>query len=301
MKDKRYDFVDGLLVMKYYIDEKLGYSTNRFGDSELIHPYVDFLNEGLVKTYPLRKLIDKIERIIGYCYKLPYEPYINENDKINLMWIVGGLFSDDILDDILHVHIGNREKTKDSIDCLKLVCTALGYFISSIDENAQNLCIESKFGKDISKDIKRANYYLYHLCPTMYLDKIKGTGLVPHSKNDRFDYPDRIYLFTDSVLDKYKQVANMLYIDRKSFYDIFSGDSEEYLKYKIHGVNPKEYSLLKIDLKGLNCPIYLDGNFKQDENIQALYIMENINPKYISVEDNFTINTKTIYDQLIEF
>lgn len=300
MKDRKYDFIDSLLVMKYYLEEKTGYFSNRFGDGELIYPYIDFLNEGLVATYPLNKLMNKIENILGYCYKCDYFPYIHEGDKMNLMWIEGGNFSDNILNGVLHVHIGHEENIDNITECIKIICDACGYFLNSIDKDKCNISIESKIGKDVSNDIRRANNYLYHITPSIYVDKILKEGLCPSSKTDRYYYPNRIYLFTDSILNKYKLVANMLYIDKKDFYDVFDGDREKYEEYKKRGKEPKQYSLIKIDLNGIKSPIFLDGNFKQEENIIALYVTDNISPKYISIEDNFKIETKTISDQIID-
>lgn len=73
---------------------------------------------------------------------------------------------------------------------------------------------------------------------------------------------------------------------------------KKYEEYKTHGKELKQYSLIKIDLNGIKSPIFLDGNFKQEENIIALYVTDNISPNYISIEDDFKIETKTISDQI---
>lgn len=171
--------------------------------------------------------------------------------------------------------------------------------INNIDTNKCEFGIESKIGKDVSNDIKSANDYLYHICPTMYVEKISKTGLVPLSRNEAYLYPNRVYLFTDSILGKKQNYAKMLYAYKPKFYDIFLGDTELYKKCVDNGVNPKEYSVLKIDIEGIHSSIFIDDNFAKTDDICALYVTENINPQYISVEDNFTITMETIYDQMM--
>lgn len=297
---KKHDIIEAFYYMTLYRNKVFGINNGIFGDMELNYRYLDFLNEGLVATYPFQKLLNEITQIVGFCHRVETRPYIYEDDKNNYIWIEGGgSFSDNFLRGILRVHVGHKEMFNNQTAYLKRICDACGYYINNIDSNKCEFGIESKIGKDVYEDIKTANDYLYHICPTMYVEKILKTGLVPLSRNEAYLYPNRIYLFTDSILGKEQNYAKMLYVYKPKFYDIFLGDTELYKKYVDNGVNPKEYSVLKIDIEGIDSSIFIDDNFAKTDEICALYVTENIKPKYISVEDNFTITLETIYDQMM--
>ncbi len=298
---KKHDIMEAFYYMTLYRNKEFGISNGIFGDEELNYRYLDYLNEGLVATYPLQKLLVEITKIIGVCHKMEYRPYIYDDDKLNYIWIEGqGELADNFLRGILHVHVGHKEVFDKQTSYLKRICDACGYFINNIDKTKCEFAIESKIGKDVSEDIKGANDYLYHLCPTMYVDKILKTGLVPLSRNEAYLYPNRIYMFTNSIFGKEQDYAKMLYTYKPKMFDAFFGDTELYKKYIENGVNPKDYSLLKVDINGINSRIFIDDNFAKNDGICALYVTENIKPQYITVEDSFIITMETIYDQLIK-
>lgn len=268
---------------------------------DLINRYTNFLNEGLVVTYLFNKLISEIEEVIGYCHKVSQPPFFYDDDPSKIMWIDGGTcnFESPVLDGILRIRFPKRglyERHDKIIEHLKHVLDAFGYFISSYDTKYQVISIESKFGKDITNDIKVHNDFLYHLTPRMYLDKIARNGLCPLSKN-AYNFPSRIYLFTDSILEKYDAFATELYMKKPKFYDIILGNTDEYDKYVEHGVDPKEYAILKVSVEGIKSPIYSDPNFSPIMGLTALYTPGNIAPKYVEFVDIFSVSTDNIFDK----
>ncbi len=294
---KKHDIMEAFYYMTIYKKREFGIDHGIFGDAVLNYRYFDYLNEGMVATYPLPKLLDEIYSIIGKFQEVENAPHIKEWDKDNYIWIDGnGKSTDNFLRGILHVHVGYDDEFEKQTSYLKRICDACGYFINNIDKVNHNFAIESKIGKDVSEDIKGANDYLYHLCPTMYVDKILKDGLFPLSRNEAYLYPNRIYMFTDSIFGKEQYYANMLYAYKPKLFDIFYGDTELYKKYIENGVNPKDYTVLEITIEGMTSPIFIDDNFVKNDGICALYVTENIKPQYISVKESFEITPVSLLD-----
>lgn len=296
--NKKYEYAAGYsLVMER--EKALGMRYPHLSFQDLIGRYIDFLNEGLVVTYPFNKLISEIEDIIGFCHKVQRPPHFYEDDPSRIMWISGGTcnFGSDALDGILRIRFPRRcsdERYNEIIGHLKHVLDAFGYFISSYDTKDQVISVEAKFGKDVTKDIKEHNDFLYHITPRMYLKKIAHNGLCPMSKNV-YNFPARIYLFTDSILSKYKSFATELYMKKPKFYDAVLGNTDEFDKYIANGVNPKDYALMRVGIEGIKSPIYMDPNFSPLMGLTALYTEGNINPQYVDFENIFTVSPDNIF------
>lgn len=296
----KYDHCDGYSVVRER-EQLYGVPYRYYSFPELANGYTEFLNEGLVATYPFNKLISEIEKAIGTCHKVKQPPFFYDDDPSKIMWIDGeSEFNSPVLDGILRIRFPkykNAENYDKIINHLKHVLDAFGYFISSYDENRQIISIESKFGRNVTNDIKEHNDFLYHLTPRMYLDKIAKIGLCPMSKNV-YNFPSRIYLFTDSILDKYVSFAKELYMKKPKFYDIILGNTDEYDKYVEHGVDPKGYSILKVSVDGIKSPIYIDPNFSPLMGLTALYTEGNIAPKYVEFVDIFSVSTSISTDNI---
>lgn len=83
---------------------------------------------------------------------------------------------------------------------------AAGYILSL----SENVSLTSKmkslgvgicfmqFEARYSRPVFNFSKYLYHVSPIRYFGKICERGLVPSSKNTKYKYPDRIYLFNQS-------------------------------------------------------------------------------------------------------
>ncbi len=294
---KKHDIMEAFYYMTLYRNKEFGISHGMFGDMELNLRYLDYLNNGLVATYPLPKLLNEIYSIIGEYREARNSPYIKDWDMNNYIWIDGeGKLTDNFLRGILHVRVGHHDEFNKQTSYLKYICNACGYFINNIDKEKRTFLIESKIGKDVSADIKGANDYLYHLCPTMYVEKILKYGLFPLSRNEAYLYPNRIYMFTDSIFGKEQYYANMLYAYKPKLFDIFYGDTELYKKYIENGANPKDYTVLEISIEGITSPFFIDDNFAKNDGICALYVTENIKPQYISVKESFEITPVSLLD-----
>lgn len=112
--------------------------------------------------------------------------------------------------------------------------------------------------KNQEETLKQMNL-LYHITPERYVSKIKQIGLCPKHKNQRFYYPERIYLFSDD--------APMSYIE--SLKQIFASMN-----------NDDKYVMLTIDrrLLGERVSLHEDPNcpygYWTDENIPPEAIIE---------------------------
>lgn len=295
---KKYGYGAGYSIVRER-EEVTGMRYPYLSFPDLIDRYTEFLNEGLVSTYPFNKLVSEIESIIGRCYKMKYKPVdIPEDDPNRIMWISGnGDFKSSSLEGLLYIRMPkpkNYEEYDQLIKHLEHVLSAFGYFIAVDDRRKHEITIESKFGKDVTKDIKEHNDFLYHITPRMYLHKIAQNGLCPMSKNV-YNFPARVYLFTDSILEKYKTFATELYMKKPKFYDAVLGNTEEFDKYIENGVNPKQYAIMKVGVDGIKSPIYIDPNFSPRMGFTALYTEGNISPKYVDFETIFTVSPDDIF------
>ena len=106
------------------------------------------------------------------------------------------------------------------IENIEELCFLCGWYCAVKREydNCIKLQIEAKFQED-TMSVEELNniipdiQYIYHLTPYYNLNKIIKYGLIPHSNNKEFSYPDRIYFTVDY---KYiKTVASMLYVNLK--------------------------------------------------------------------------------------
>jgi len=164
---------------------------------------------------------------------------------------------------------------------------AFGYFKSDIiKEDIINdikwiaIQFEPKFQDVINYKIIHNHKYLYHLSPTKYENKILKNGLIPKSKNDKFNYPYRVYLLMDknetfNINKTYLiSVAKMLLNSRTSLI------TNQY-------INDNEYTIYQIDISKLNKNI----NFYYDANLYPLSIftVDNINPNAIQIIDRIKL------------
>ena len=142
------------------------------------------LNEGLIKTYPS----EQVEKFVREAYKL--EDF--QIEKVDKDGIVCFRFYLPLTDN-------NDEAITQAMD-------RLGYFLSnSEDKSFQHNRIwrvyqfEPKFQPDETELILEENKFLCHVTPFYNKEKILTNGLVPKSKNLKYDYPDRIYLFSENL------------------------------------------------------------------------------------------------------
>ena len=216
--------------------------------------HIEYVNEGLIKTYPKDKLISGYRRfckmnldsnlnsvLIGDMFENPPSVWKKSErivdltiEDLNRPGVIGFIMpfkknedqSDIIkkLVDSMYVYGWNLSDTKivpsdlkrktDEIDCLVIV-------------------FEEKF-HEIEVGIEDV---LFHVAPSRYLNGIRKNGLVPKSKSDRFKYPERIYLFNKASISEivnYGLVkSNLLSLNHKN-YNI---SDDEFYVFKILGKN----------------------------------------------------------------
>ena len=145
-----------------------------------------------------------------------------------------------------------------------------GYFQLN-DKIIQNkiitLAFEPRFSKIVTNEIIKKYKYLYHVTPSVYVEKIKNIGICPKSKNSLYSYPDRVYLFTGNELNNEQmQVIDIIKSYRE---DTIVADKN---------IDTNEYSILKIDVTKL--PLNID--FYYDPlTADAIFTYENIPPTAI--------------------
>lgn len=125
----------------------------------------------------------------------------------------------------------------------------------------------------------REEKYLYHISPSSLEHKILKNGLIPKSKNDKFNFPDRVYLLKGSLTDvnfDLQNVAEMLYSSKNIHI------SNDYIK-------ENEYTFYRIDVSKISS----NTNFSIDYNFFPLSIfsVDNISPFAIEVINHYLIKT----------
>ena len=244
-----------------------------------IHTFKSFneieknVNEGLIKTYPIKSAINFIENaLIDYRMKF----------KINNVDTISNVFDLEIYDycynDLLNLKMCAIESS------LVNVC---GYYPSRVkieycsgmedtkkwnDSMWDDLVNYSKYYKNISihfeskfdEEVITTNKYMYHITNEIYVKKILKNGLAPKSKNKLSSHPDRIYI-CKSIEDVKKLISKMRASDT----------------YNNLGLNTKKgdkYSVLQIDIENIDIKIRKDPNYED-----GYYITRNIEPDRIEI------------------
>ena len=172
------------------------------------------LREGLIHTYPIDKSIQYVK------------DYFQLED-----WRIqkSGIGADDngIVVRIPSVGI--------NVELIKKAMSLCGYHLSypreeNIPQNEEvELFFKAKHEDDRSEQIRQEETTLLHITPAYNEGKIRHIGLSPKSKNDLFDYPDRIYLLRGSTpKDRVLDLIKRLHYTNKSL-----GNNGEYLIYRL--------------------------------------------------------------------
>ena len=211
------------------------------------------LNEGLLMTYPA----DKVVRYIQKKYNL-------NDDSVELH-----------IDDGEYILVSKNldEKMFDNVEqILKLG----GYY--QADENIDDYYTYEKiYEDDIFDKLKQSGEieYFYHLTPSINDNKIQSRGLIPRSKNYKFKYPDRIYLFSNGNVKFLKLVCKELIKPILLF-------GTEFEKNKV-----KQYSIYRIDFNKVeNIKLYKDPNAR---GFDSYFTMDNIRPEWIEKIDEIKL------------
>lgn len=220
--------------------------------SKINHTYtyanpISLLNEGLIISYPADKLIVYLKDYFGLDDGQIYKTTNDGIDKIN-------------------IYVNNIEQ---NVYILKNALDRCGYFLAfpkerNIPKNQwARLQFEPKFQENILEKLKQTEKYLYHLSPIKYNNKIKSIGFCPKTKNNLFDYPDRIYFIKGSV-------------DRNSVLNF--GKQLCGWRIKDHNISSEKYVLYTISLSKIPDKVnfYIDTNFPD-----GVYTSDNLSPEVI--------------------
>lgn len=147
------------------------------------------LQEGLVLSYPVKKVMDEIRK------------YMESDGNI-----IEALAESESVIKIL-VTKGFTGNVKESLKSLTDLC---GWHLTGSGEYSKGLDViyyESKFPADITDSIYLKYKKLYHITPARNFRSIEKKGLIPRSYNKRSDYPDRVYFLKTDNVAEYESLA----------------------------------------------------------------------------------------------
>lgn len=221
------------------------------------------LNEGLLMTYPA-------DRVVKYIWNKLHL----DKDDINVL-----------IDDGVYIIVEDKLE-QNILDDIDKILKLGGYYMANQEDGA--FFYERKFEEDIFDELKKSGNidYFYHLTPSINDKKIQKLGLIPKSKNYRYNYPDRIYLLLNNE-------PNFLYRMCKTLYDpIYFRLKMMVLKNKIDKdifdrKRIKEYSVYRIDFSKVeNIKLYKDPNAR---DFDSYFTMDNIRPEWIEKIDEIKL------------
>ncbi len=239
------------------------------------------VDEGLIKTEPLQSTIRYIDNDL-LNLRIKYKVVNVDYDKN-----VFDLEIDDFnYNDMIKMKLRVIESTIVNI-CGYFPSTVKIYYTSGHENKKQwddnmwdNLVkySEKYFKITITFDSKfdevytAINKFMYHITNDVYLQKILKNGLVPKSKKKLSTHPDRIYLC--ETIEDCKYLMNKMYI------------VDSYGNFNNNKTNKDEkYSILKIDVEGLDIKIRKDPNYSK-----GCYITRNIAPdRIVIIESGLTV------------
>ena len=200
--------------------------------------FIEFMNEGMIKTYPLKTTIKLLTRKLGELKITSAVDFEESTDTIFVKTVSGDL-TDDKLSEIFNVVslCGYFPSTIDYYNSDDMIINSIKYnenfkLIKNNDVEFIQIIIESKFNKIIKNPKK-----LYHITKLNNIKRIEKYGLVPKSENKKAYHKERIY-FGINVAD----VINLIYqFDDKT-----------------------EYILLEIDTTNLDIILYDDPDFTKN-------------------------------------
>lgn len=217
------------------------------------------LAEGLIMTYPIERVVKSIAKI----FNLSTDPddygphgYICHNYGENET-------------EVIEAEIPANPKNMAMID---KYMNKYGWFRASEtdgkEEGMINVWYEKKFDFDATEIAHENN--LYHICPTVVLDKIMSKGLTPKESSwTTFHNDERVYLFVEEPDDQ-----------------TFKYWCHDFKKNKKINSRNTGFVLLKID------PSKIDKNIKfyyDPRMTDGIYTMDTISPRAITIAKQITL------------
>jgi len=225
-----------------------------YGNDDYVKRNLPEINEGLIMTHD----INRAKNII--CRKFNLLP---QQFSISPRNFDGTIVS-------LAVIILQKGTSQSTIGEIKHYMQTLGYF-ECVPQNFVKgkiiLIFEPHFSTNISNEIRNKYKILYHATPTIYVDKILKSGLIPRNKNTLFFYPSRVYCMRGNNLsDEQISILKNIQAQRGA---------------TTHHDN-NEYTILSIDVSKLPTTI----KFYADPMApHAIFTHDNIPPQAISTQD----------------
>lgn len=215
------DFSTPQTKTPFTADSELHYAIN--------HPYdlleairkndaTTYIDEALFMSWPIKKAMEKFKEVAlaNVPKALHNATFKDLFKKPSKKWHgkvmdYGFIASNDFLfgaTALMFVDDGIKDIVKKLVDEMYVT----GYHLSMYETVH---CDKKVNGKDVSICFMQfeARYsrptfdfsdILYHVSPSRYFKKIKEHGILPYSKNDFLKYPDRVYLFNNSVFSYVK-------------------------------------------------------------------------------------------------
>lgn len=212
------------------------------------------LSEGITTTYPINVVIRYMKQMFGLDDKTIHLKRKNTNGV-----------------DVIITNIVKSAKLRQDIIKAMDLC---GFFCARtvVTKSLFTLQFEPKHETDMSDELRTNNRFLYHITPKYNENKIKSIGLSPKSKNELFDFPNRIYFLQEDIdIDEIEKMTYAL-----SYYNSSLGNNGRYV-------------ILTIDLNKVNdnTPFFQDPNHHM-----AVYTTWNIPKQAIIKTQYLNLNDK---------
>jgi hypothetical protein len=232
------------------------------------------LDEGLIVSYP----IDKVVRHMMMFFKLSNDlnEYVsNPYNKYGVIVPLKTRNSSDVI--LLAVRKNTGSVYEQIVSTMENLC---GWQLSCIVndtpiskayplwfiESHYVLQFEKRFDNDVSDEVF-SRKYIYHVCPSSRLEKIRHIGLTPRNStwND-FKHNGRIYFYLEK--SNLSEVAN---------------------EFSVKNVNTNGFVLLSINLDFINKDIRFFSDPRQPFGV---FTMSNIHPKAITPIEEYSYGNK---------
>jgi hypothetical protein len=212
---------------------------------------LDSLYEGLIKSYPIDKMLASLAYKIGpKNYKIEF--ISNFNNALPYVRII----------------IKNKNLDSSIISLFKVG----GWELADKEtESDTKLVFRAKYDTEV--DSKYWPPFLYHITPIENINKIKKNGLIPKAYNKKIKHEDAIYFYNSNNIEDLKHIAYQLY--RETYYNDFVVLKID-LRCKKNIDNPI--------LKERRFRLYADPDMNN-----AYFTKENISPDDIEIIEEFKI------------
>lgn len=213
----------------------------------------------------------------NWFFRLVASPVNAKNSVSDLFWLKDWQFSIVDNEDGTQTHIVVLlPLLKNNIKIMDEAMRCFGYYrsymyrLNGVMDDWGGVQYEQRVQEFVNEKI-REEEFLYHVSPTNLEHKTLKQGLVPKSKNNEFDYPDRVYLLRGS-----EENISVCFVEIADFLCNTKNNENQ----------QKEYTVYKIDTKKVG-----NANFCIDYNYApfGVFTADNIPPGALSVLKRITV------------